>query len=78
MRASSVYSHMSNQDKLQEYGATIMAHLEDANMVAFEIQCHDKPLTDIAHGFEAIRIELQAIDNILSKVDVLMANSNSQ
>lgn len=78
MCVSSVYGHMADHDKLQKYAATIMAHFEDANLVAMEIQGHNKSLTDISHGLEAIRIELQAIDNILSKVNVLTTNSNSQ
>jgi len=69
---------MSDQDKLQEHAATIMAHLEDANMAAMEIQGHDKTLTDISHGFETIRNELQTINNILAVVDVLMTNLNSR
>ena len=65
---------MSDQDKLQEHAATIMAHLEDANMAAMEIQDHDKTLESIAHGFKTIRLELQTIDNILSGVDILLTN----
>jgi hypothetical protein len=69
---------MSDQDKLQEYGATIMAHLEDANMASMEIQDHDKTLKDISNGFKTIRNELYTIDDILSKVDILMANQKTQ
>lgn len=76
MCVSSVYGHMASLDKLQEHAATIMAHLEDAGLAALEIQGQDKSISDISHGFELIRNELQTIDNILFEVNNLMANSN--
>lgn len=78
MCISSVYGHMSGLSKLQEHAATIMAHLEDANMAAMEIQGQNKTLTDISHGLATIHNELRAVDNTLTKIDNLLVILNSQ
>lgn len=72
MCVSRMCGHMSNLDKLQNYAATIMAHLEDENMAAMGIQGQDISLTGIVHRFEAVRTKLRAIEKLLLKADVLM------
>ena len=63
---------MSDPDRLWQYAATVMVHLENAHEAAQKVQERDVTLIEMEGGFERIARTLIEVENCLKSVAALI------